>query len=121
MHVEHVLVQEAHCRGFGAGDTWTAPSWLANQETDDYLRLNDRHMRLMARWLEERRPLTRGQHGLVLLALYRLDVLRERLRGSAWPDGTPIEGGDEWLEDETELLLRAFEWVEAVLLRRGPS
>ena len=103
-------------------DGKTPRIWVTDLvETDDYLRLNDRHMRLMARWLEERRPLTRGQHGLVLLALYRLDVLRERLRGSAWPDGTPIEGGDEWLEDETELLLRAFEWVEAVLLRRGPS
>ena len=121
VQVEHVLVQEAHCRGFTGAETWTATTWLADQSMNDYVRLNDRHMRLVARWLEERRPLTRGQHGLVLLALYRLDALRERLHGGAWPEGSPIEGGEEWIGDETQLLLRAFDWVEEVLMRRAAS
>ena len=119
LQVEYVLVREPHCRGFEEAGEWTAPRWLADQGMDDYLRPNDRHMRLMARWLEERRPLPRGQQGLVLLALYRLDVLQERLRGGTWPDGTAVEPGAAWVEDDTELLLRAFDWVEGVLVRRG--
>ena len=120
VRVEYVLVRESHCHGFSEGRAWTAPTWLADQGMDAYLHPNDRHMRLMARWVEERRPLTRGQHDLVLLALYRLDVLRERLRGGTWPDGAPVDGGEGDLDDEAALLLRAFDWVEGLLLRRPP-
>ncbi len=119
VQVEHLLVREDHCRGFDAGETWTAERWLADQRVAEYLRSNDRHLRLVARWLKEREVLGPGPRRLVTLALYRPDVLGERIRDGRWPDGEPLPEGQEAaiLEDEAARLHHAFDWVESVLVR----
>ena len=71
------LVREPHCHGFDEGKEWTAQTWLASQELDEYNAANDRYMRLMAMVKATEKPLEPRMATMVILCLYQLDKFRE--------------------------------------------
>jgi Fe-S-cluster containining protein len=101
--VLHVLLSEAHCRGFAENEEQDVALWTADQELLPYHRMNDRllrlvqHPRVKAGW----RP-SESQCQRYLACLYDLDRFRAEL-----PDNTPDRAF--LLADDEKLLAFAID------------
>ncbi|MBW1809944.1 MAG: YkgJ family cysteine cluster protein [Deltaproteobacteria bacterium] len=115
--VEYVQVKEDHCLGFSEDKSWTIDTWLQDQGLSEYLDFNDRHMKLMARWLERKVALDKNQFTLVFLALYRLDDFAKFIHQEDLFANFSVakERHQAILNDEVERLRFAIEFLEAIL------
>ena len=113
---KYVLVRESHCHGFAQTRNWTIASWSEDQGISEYDRHNDRTMRLMAKLQERAVPLSRSEAGLLFLALYRLDDLREMWGSDSLCAQNNLTPPEEIPADDTELLVLVHEWLATHLL-----
>lgn len=124
---QYFLVREEHCRGFAEQKDWTVREWLKDQGIEPYNRMNDRYMRLMARFkaVASGAILSEKHATMALLCLYQadrfLDLIRNmdlfsriRLRGE-YAKRPQEETAAAILEDTEARLWFAFDWVELVL------
>jgi uncharacterized protein len=115
--VQYVTLKEDHCLGFSTDKKWTIDSWLDDQGLSEYLDFNDRHMKLMARWLERKVALDKNQFTLVFLALYRLDDFAKFIQQEDLFTNLDVAKKRQQaiLDDEVERLRFAAEFLEAIL------
>lgn len=129
----YFLVREAHCKGFAERGEWTIDTWLADQGIEPYNRMNDRYMRLMARYknVAEGALLSNRHATMALLCLYQQDRFLDFIRSTNLLSritlaGAYAEQGEEAARqsilDDPEARLRfAFDWVELALLGSAPG
>lgn len=124
---QYFLVREAHCKGFAEQGEWTIDTWLADQGIEPYNRMNDRYMRLMARYkaLADGAVLSNRHATMALLCLYQQDRFLELIRATDLFNRVTLAG--EYLEQDEHAvkanvlenpearLWFAFDWVELVL------
>ncbi|MDL2316735.1 YkgJ family cysteine cluster protein [Desulfovibrio sp. OttesenSCG-928-A18] len=124
---QYFLVREGHCRGFEEQKSWTVESWLKDQSIEKYNRMNDRYMRLIARYKSlSAGALLSGRHAtMALLCLYQQDRFAEFIRSVDLFSRLSLQGEHadrdkdafkaEILDDSEARLLFAFDWLELVL------
>lgn len=123
----YFLVREDHCKGFAQARTWTVDTWLADQGMEAYNRMNDRYMRLIARYKElAKGAILSGKHAtMALLCLYQQDRFLEFITSVDLFSRVAITGGyagstgqealNAILNDPEQRLCFAFDWLELVL------
>ncbi|MDR2573156.1 MAG: YkgJ family cysteine cluster protein [Desulfovibrio sp.] len=124
----YFLVREEHCQGFAESGKWTVESWLEDQGMEHYNHMNDRYMRLLARY-KERAGGARlsGKHAtMALLCLYQQDRFLEFLQSMRifsrilitgdYGGVTGTEAVDLILRNAEQRLRFAFDWVELLLV-----
>ncbi len=123
----YFLVREDHCKGFAQHKEWTIATWLSDQGLTGYNRMNDRYMRLMARYKSVAKgAILSGRHAtLALLCLYQQDRFLEflnamnvfsRLAFAGEYAAAPREEHiARILGDEEARLWFAFDWMELAL------
>lgn len=123
----YFLVREAHCRGFEEKGRWTIDTWLADQGIEVYNTMNDRYMRLIARYkkLADGAVLSERHATMALLCLYQQDGFLDFIRSVNLFSRISFQG--EWsalpreecialLEKDPEKRLAfAFDWMELAL------
>ena len=111
-----MLLHEEHCKGFKEDQSWTVEAWLRDQGMDEYILCNDTYLSLTSRWSRHGRSLTRERFAVVFLALYRLDEFLRFIQHHGLFDGIVLQESRKAavLEDETERLSFAIEWIETV-------
>ena len=111
------LVREPHCHGFDEGKEWTAQTWLASQELDEYNAANDRYMRLMAMVKATEKPLEPRMATMVILCLYQLDKFRELIEKMGIFRRVEIteERQKAVMESDEATLDFALDWLELVI------
>lgn len=124
---QYFLVREAHCKGFEEKAQWTIDTWLRDQGIEPYNRMNDRYMRLMARYksMADGAILSNKHATMALLCLYQqdrfLDLIRStHLLSRVTLTGEYAEQGEEAVtqsifDDAEARLWFGFDWVELVL------
>ena len=130
---QYFLVREAHCKGFAEKGRWTIDTWLADQGIEPYNRMNDRYMRLMARYktLADGAVLSNKHATMALLCLYQQDRFLDLLRTTHLLDRVTLVGeyakqGEDAarkaiMDDPEARLWFAFDWVELVLFGSAPD
>ena len=123
----YFLVREEHCKGFAQSREWTVDTWLADQGMETYNRMNDRYMRLIARYKDlAKGAILSGKHAtMALLCLYQQDRFLEFLQSVDMFSRVNITGeydgvsGQEAvaliLRDPEQRLWFAFDWLELML------
>ena len=114
----HVLVREAHCRGFAEPQKHTTAEWFVNQGLLEYNIINDEVLNLLQ--LEQVRQhgsLTPEERDMFLLALYKLDEFRDLVSTSAFQDKYLLsrEKRRSILADDLDLLRFGIHWLQEVL------
>jgi len=111
------VVNEAHCRGFEKGTDRTAGEWLKDQGLEEFNRLNDRYMRIMARQRHSGAPAPVNKGNMAVLALYQLDSFKDFIRDMGVLDRLDLseERKAAIMADETARLEFAFDWLELIL------
>ena len=124
---QYFLVREAHCKGFAEQKDWTVDTWLADQGIEAYNRMNDRYMRLMARYKElaDGSILSNKHATMALLCLYQQDRFLEFIRSMDLFSRVTLTGEyaerpreavvADILADPEKRLWFAFDWMELVL------
>lgn len=130
---QYFLVREEHCRGFDEQRAWTTESWLKDQGTTPYNRMNDRYMRLMARFktLADGAVLSEKHATMALLCLYQQDRFLDLIRSMNMFSRLALQGEyaarpredlvASIMQEEEERLWFAFDWVELVLFGSCPN
>jgi Fe-S-cluster containining protein len=130
---QYFLVREAHCKGFAENKTWSAATWLKDQGIEPYNRMNDRYMRLMARFKSvcAGAVLSDRHATMSLLCLYQQDRFLELIKNVDLFSRISLTG--EYaarnkeeiraavLENPEDRLWLAFDWVELVLFGSCPN
>ena len=123
----YFLVREDHCKGFAQSREWTTNTWLADQGLEPYNRMNDRYMRLIARYKElAKGAILSSKHAtMALLCLYQQDRFLEFLQSVDMFSRVSVTGeyggvsGPEAvqliLRDPEQRLCFAFDWLELLL------
>ena len=123
----YFLVREGHCKGFEEKGRWNTDSWLADQGIEDYNVMNDRYMRLIARYkaVAEGALLSEKHATMALLCLYQQDSFLDFIHKVGLFSRVNFQG--QWgamtreeciamLEADAEKRLSfAFDWMELVL------
>ena len=130
---QYFLVREDHCKGFAEKRDWTIGTWLQDQGIEPYNRMNDRYMRLIARYkgVAESAILSEKHATMALLCLYQqdrfLDLIRSmqlfsrvRLTGEYAQKGIE-KAQEDILNIPEERLWFAFDWIELVLFGSSPN
>lgn len=124
---QYFLVREGHCRGFAENRAWTVESWLKDQGIAVYNRMNDRYMRLMARYksVAGDAVLSDKHATMALLCLYQQDRFLEfiakvglfaRISFTGEYEGSARDEVErDILENAESRLWFAFEWMELAL------
>lgn len=118
---EHfAVIRESHCRGFEEPGTRTVREWLADQQLDAYLEMNDALMELIA-LKNQIRPgaLSLEHRQMVEMAFYDIETLQKKAMDSELPGldcdhlkPMPDNGDDEsWLK-------WSLQWITRVLFGR---
>ena len=124
---QYFLVREEHCKGFTEKKSWTIATWLQDQGIESYNRMNDRYMRLMARFKDAAggAVLSEKHATMTLLCLYQQDRFADLIRDTGLLSRVSVKG--EYarrpleavhaaiLGDPEERLWFAFDWMELVL------
>ena len=130
---QYFLVREAHCRGFAENTGWTVETWLKDQGIEIYNRMNDRYMRLMARFksVADGATLSDKHATMALLCLYQQDRFLEFVKKMSLLDRVNFIGDyagrtreeivQAIMSNPEERLLFAFEWMELVLFGSAPN
>jgi len=129
---QYFVVREDHCRGFAEKKRWTIDSWLKDQGIEAYNRMNDRYMRLMARFKSVAEGgILSGKHAtMALLCLYQQDKFAELIRNTGLLSRVRLIGeyaGREdavraaVMENPEDRLWFAFDWMELVLFGSCPN
>jgi Fe-S-cluster containining protein len=117
MNVDYAIIREAHCCGFEESQTQTVRQWIADQQLDVYLAVNDTLMELIALKNQMRPgPLSPEHLQLVQMAFYDIEALQQKARDKELPgldDGhlkpLPDIGDDEsWMK-------WGLQWITRVL------
>ena len=123
----YFLVREDHCKGFAQSREWTTDTWLADQGLEQYNRMNDRYMRLIARYKDVAKgAILSGKHAtMALLCLYQQDRFLEFLQSVDMFSRVSVTGeyggvsGREAarliLGEPEQRLCFAFDWLELLL------
>jgi hypothetical protein len=111
------VVKEPHCRGFEEKQEMTPTLWFTDQGLEEYSRLNDRYMLLMARQKALGRPVDPRRTALLFLALYQTDRFKEFLENMKVLDKLDLseEERERILSDEAYRLEFGMDWLELVL------
>jgi uncharacterized protein len=111
------VVQEPHCRGFEQDASWTSASWLTDQDLKEYNRHNDRYMLLLAEAKQRGATLDQKQANMAFLAAYNIDAFRDFLANTGMLGRLELteQRQNAILQDESERLLFAMDWLELVL------
>ena len=127
------LVREEHCKGFAEKGEWTVETWLADQGLEPYNRMNDRYMRLMARYksLADGAVLSNKHATMALLCLYQQDRFLDFMRQVTLFSRVVFTG--EYAQSPREEVLErivanpedrlwfAFDWMELVLFGQADN
>lgn len=123
----YFLVREGHCKGFEEKGRWNTQTWLADQEIEVFNAMNDRYMRLIARYkaVAEGAVLSEKHATMALLCLYQQDSfldfihkvgLFSRVQFEGELGRLPREECIALLENDAERRLAfGFDWMELVL------
>jgi len=111
------VVREDHCRGFEQESSWDSPSWLNDQGLEDYNRLNDRYMRLMATSQARGARLNQKQSQMAYLAQYNPDAFQNFITQTGIFERLEIdeERKQAVLTDEEACLEFGLDWLELAL------
>ena len=116
----YYLMQEDHCKGFGAPEGITVSRFVEDQGLSPYNAFSDRFMEIIA--LKNKLgkgPLDLGSSLLFFKVVYDLDDFRRRLDTEAPPEGLEIsEKLRETSRTHDEALLElGFSWIKQALFR----
>ncbi len=104
---DYAIIREEHCRGFEAPGTQTVRQWVADQQLDVGLAMNDALMELIALKNQMRPgPLSPVHLQLVQMGFYDLDALQDKALRRELPEMNhdhlnPLPGkrnDEEWLK-----------------------
>jgi Fe-S-cluster containining protein len=121
--VHYALLKEAHCCGFQEGQTQRVDRWIADQGLADYLKMNDMLMELIALKNQLRPgPLSSELDGLARLALYDVELLKDKAARGSIPDADvpqsdPLPASD----DDAGWLIWGQKWIRRVLFGEHPG
>lgn len=130
---QYFLVREDHCEGFAEKQIRTIASWIENQGIAPYNRMNDRYMRLMARFRDVAGGaiLSEKHATMALLCLYQQDRFADLIRDTGLLSRVGLKG--EYADRPREAVLAAimdspeerlwfaFDWMELVLFGRSAN
>ncbi|CAN2039670.1 YkgJ family cysteine cluster protein [Candidatus Magnetomoraceae bacterium gMMP-15] len=118
----YALIQEPHCQGFEQKNKQTIGEWLKNQEIEDYNKMNDLLMEIIA--LKNAKlpgPLDFISQNLFYMASYDLDAFRDHVFNKKLWELYKIS--PETLEalktDDTELLKFGMKWIKQVIFNEN--
>jgi Fe-S-cluster containining protein len=84
---DYAIIREAHCRGFEEPGSQTVRQWIADQQLDVYLAMNDAMMELIALKNQMRPgPLSPEHLQLVRMAFYNPEGIQNRALGNELPE-----------------------------------
>lgn len=111
------VVKEPHCHGFEEKQEMTPIEWFTDQGLEEYSRLNDRYMLLMARQRALGRPVEPRRTALLFLALYQTDRFKEFLENMKVLEKLELDDAEKEriLNDEAYRLEFGMDWLELVL------
>ena len=111
------VVREDHCKGFEEQDEWTGREWLEDQGFKDYIRFNDRYMRLLSRMKQAGRTLPPKVAEMAMLALYQPEDYQRFIQEMGLFDKLEVdeERQKKILSDEEEALAFGLDWLETML------
>lgn len=126
------LVREDHCKGFVEQKPWITATWLEDQGLVPYMCMNDRYMRLVARYKSVAgKAVLSGKHAtMALLCLYQMDRFADFTSSTSLMQRIRFQG--EWAAlPEADLVARilgdpetrlsfGMEWMELVLFGSAP-
>ncbi len=111
------VVREDHCRGFEQETRWDEASWLCDQGLEDYNRMNDRYMRLMAICQSRGARLSQKQSQMVYLAQYNPDAFQNFIAQTGIFERLEMDEARKRavMEDEEASLVFGLDWLELAL------
>lgn len=113
----YAIIKEAHCRGFDVHKTQTVGQWIANQQLETCLAMNDALMEIIALKNQVRPgPLSSEHLQMVQMAFYDLETLREK----ALTDELPGMDHDQLKAlpdtgDDASWMKWGLQWVTRIL------
>ncbi len=114
-----LITDNSKCLGLMENDTWKISDWLSNQEIEPYEEMNERlsglTIPLQARELDINNPKIQQ---MIFMSLYNLDKFREFVFDSTFLDRLEVEPEriKKIKENDEDLLIFAFDWIEFGLL-----
>lgn len=70
------ILKEDHCKGFECNTVQTPKKWLQSQDLANYIKFNDKYMRLLTMVVASGKPLEPKMTGMATLCLYQPDDFR---------------------------------------------
>ena len=113
-----VLVREEHCRGFAESEVHNPNEYFSDQGLHDYNRFNDALLAFRQHpALKKGHPLSPGQTGQYLLALYNPDSFRRKFKqgGLSLKRSLSEEERQGLAGDDGQLLLLGISWLRQEL------
>lgn len=125
IHTQYYVARHNHCLGHREEREWTAQTWMADQQMNDYNDTNTRWASIAARLQEN----TFGPRGIdspgskmVFMASYNVDTFRRFVFESSFL--TRFDISEERLarvqENDTALLLLGLDWILHFVFGEGP-
>lgn len=119
-HEIHVLLSEPHCQGFQEAEEQNVDEWNQDQELLNYNAMNDEILTLLQHQrIKNGIRLSQAQCADFILALYQLDLFREKLLAGSLTSLPPMsaEEREEIATDNLHLLRFGIKWLHHVLFR----
>ncbi|HIJ78184.1 MAG: YkgJ family cysteine cluster protein [Desulfobulbaceae bacterium] len=117
----HVLIREPHCQGFDASAPRDLDDWKKDQELATYNQVNDELLAVLQHpRVKQGLQLSANEREAFILALYRLDELRERLGANSLEPSLELSDHERQMvaDDDLALLRFGIRWVQHALLNK---
>ena len=123
--VLHFIAVHSYCKGHGCAQTWTTDEWIANQEVQPFIEMNDP-------WVDLDRLFRTNPWGteglnsrgfkMAFMASYNIDGFKDFVFNSSFLDRFPLseKRQQDIRRSETALLHLGFQWIQFFLTGKGP-
>lgn len=108
-----VLIKEDHCEGFAETSPQNATSYSSDQGLESYNTFNDATAAILQHdEIRQGRVFTPEEIACYVLALYNIDVFRDKLMADQLPGTALDEAEKKRIEDDEQLLLFGISWLK---------
>ena len=125
IHTQFYVARHSHCLGHREKRQWTAQTWMADQQMNDFNDINARWAKIAARFQDN----TFGPRGIdspamkmAFMASYNVDTFKRFVFESSFLSRfeLPEERLAQVRRDDTALLLLGLDWILGFLFNEGP-
>ncbi len=125
VRMQHYVMRHGHCKGHHEDRTWTAESWMADQQMNAYTAPNSHWARIAARF--QTNPF--GTQGIdsppmkmAFMASYNMDTFRRFVFESSFLSRYDVSAEQlaATKSSDRELLMLGLAWIERFLFGEGP-